>query len=152
MQSTPSSGSAMLKLARRLAVIVVLALAVSGATYAVSVSPFVPATTTMRRTPATVTSARPGAPATAADAASQPAVTQDAATQARAPQGRPSGGGGRGPNLSRGLPELGMHAGVIGVIVLLGASVQLLLRRYRRSQRQRAPIFVHQMAGGSIRS
>jgi hypothetical protein len=133
----------------RIVVVVALAVAVSGATYAVALSPVGTSMATGARRPpgrptdagAQVTTApsTDGATTTGAvpangASATQAQVSQSAPAQAAAPQ-RPQGGDGgpgRGPSLARGLPQLGMHAGVIAIIVLVFNCARMLWQTLRR--------------------
>ena len=152
----------------RLLLVVALALVVTGGTYAVAVSPVgTSLASTARRPPGKPAdaSAQTAAPAptdatVAAGAAStttidssasqaQSSPVQASPAQATPPQRPPAAdGGGRGPSLTRGLPELGMHAAVVGVIVLVlnvARSAWLMIQRRRGGNR--APIFHHVAAG-----
>lgn len=100
---------------RRLAIVVLLAIAVSGLTYAASFSPLGASSMVGGRPPG---GGRPGAPAASA------------APQAVASQRPP--GGGRGPSLARGLPELAGYAGTVAGIVAIMALGQWIIRMRRR--------------------
>ena len=135
----------------RLLLVVFLAVAVSAATYGVAVSPYGTAlSSTARRPPGRPAdpAAQAAAPATT-DAANAPvagATTGGATTQAQPTQPvRPAGGPpGRGPNLTQGLPELGAHAAVVAVIVLILNGARSLWTWFqRRRGGNRAPVFHH---------
>ncbi|MCC7367265.1 MAG: hypothetical protein IT306_02515 [Chloroflexi bacterium] len=161
----------------RLSIIVVLAFAVTGVLYGVSLTPYGSSFASRRPGPPQAVQAQPTASTagvtaatagvTAVDASAVPSDTGQAAvaaapaqgtgqaaaadastgtTQLQAPQ-RAAGGGGRGPNLTRGLPEFGLHAGVIAAIVLIVNSIGFGINRWqRRRGMSRAPVFNHAMA------
>jgi hypothetical protein len=125
----------------RLLIVVMLAVAVTGTTYAVSVSPVGTSFAgTGRRPPGrpatqTVASSE-AAPANAAPAVSAPDDSQHAtaAPQASAAQSPTGGRPSRGGSLARGLPELGMYAGAVAGIVVVVNSVRMLGQSIRRRQ------------------
>src|SRR4051794_35226043 len=149
----PISLEAARRIARRLAVILLVVAALSAGSYAVAVSPLGPPTTALLRAlpgapqPPAPRAARgttaAGAPATAetpavaegpaggeASAAGSAAGAGEAPTAERGvPPGRPAGrpgaatgaaapGGGRGPSLAHGLPELGRHIAIIAAPIV----------------------------------
>ncbi|HLI28684.1 MAG TPA: hypothetical protein VKZ60_16580 [Chloroflexota bacterium] len=114
---------------RRLLVIVLLAVTLSAATYAVAVSPLGPPVTALLR-------ALPGAPQPP-----PPRIANAPAAQPSAPRSGAPPGAGRGPSLARGLPELGRHIAVVGATVAAFA----LGRRWR--PRRRGP---YSRVGGTV--
>lgn len=139
----------------RVLLVVALALVVAGGTYAVAVSPVgTSMASTARRPPGKpadssvqIASGAPTVAVGSPDAtAAESAASQTQTTQPPRPPA--ADGGGRGPSLTRGLPELGMHAAVVGVIVLVlnvARSTWLMIQRRRGGNR--APIFHHVAAG-----
>jgi hypothetical protein len=69
----------------------------------------------------------------------------DAASTQQAPPSQPPGGSGppgRGGSLTRGLPELGVHAAVMGTVVLVVNGIRYFWQTIqRRRGGVRAPIF-----------
>jgi hypothetical protein len=125
------------RIGRRLVVILLLAAALSAGSYALAVSPLgAPATQLLRALPGAPQPppgrvARPPAPVDAA-AADGGASTVRPEARAGAANAAARPGGGRGPSLARGLPELGRHAALIAAAIAAFAFGRRYTQRWRR--------------------